>query len=167
MLGAGQRMRRRDEFTSALRAGRRARRGDLVLHLSLARPATAVSTAATPDHRSALDEARAGFIIPRTVGIAVVRNTIRRRLRHLLRERLTVLPAGSLLVVRVLPGGGGRTYAELARDLDAALTAVTRASVTRPSQESGPPSTVASTTTVSSTTTASPAPVASSVQVTR
>jgi ribonuclease P protein component len=113
MLGAGQRMRRRDQFTSALKAGRRARRGVLVVHLG--RDAG--------EHRSS---AAAGFIIPRTVGGAVVRNTVRRRLRHLLRDRLAGLPAEALLVVRALPEAGQRSYADLGRDLDAALAAAGR-----------------------------------------
>src|SRR6516162_9782432 len=134
MLGAGQRMRRRDEFTSALRAGRRSRRGDLVLHFSRAPSGgdAPVSTVDRSDHRSGQIPARAGFVVPRTVGPAVVRNLVRRRLRHLLRDRLTGLPAGSLLVVRVLPGGGQRPYAELARDLDAALAAVVRSPAASP-----------------------------------
>jgi ribonuclease P protein component len=138
MLGAGQRMRRRDEFTSALRAGRRARRGELILHLSPGDPSRdgRVNTASVSDRRSGLDEARAGFVIPRTVGNAVVRNTVRRRLRHLLRDRLAALPDGSLLVVRVLPGGGECPYAELSDDLDAALAALTRAPAAQMTQPS-------------------------------
>jgi ribonuclease P protein component len=112
MLGAGQRMRRREDFTSALKAGRRARRGAVVVHLST-----------DPEHRSG---ARAGFIIPRAVGGAVVRNTIRRRLRHLLRDRWAALPAGALLVVRVQPDAARQSFGELGRDLDAALAAVDR-----------------------------------------
>jgi ribonuclease P protein component len=91
-----------------------------------------VSTVDRSDHRSGQIPARAGFVVPRTVGPAVVRNLVRRRLRHLLRDRLTGLPAGSLLVVRVLPGGGQRPYAELARDLDAALAAVVRSPAASP-----------------------------------
>jgi ribonuclease P protein component len=56
------------------------------------------------------------------VGVAVVRNLVKRRLRHLMRERLTQLPAGSLVVVRALPGAGDADHAQLARDLDAALS---------------------------------------------
>ncbi|BDM73480.1 hypothetical protein HEK616_69670 [Streptomyces nigrescens] len=57
----------------------------------------------------------------KAVGIAVVRNKVKRRLRHLLRDRLDRLPAGSLVVVRALPGAGTADHDELARDLDAAL----------------------------------------------
>lgn len=119
MLSAGQRMRRRDEFTSALRSGRRARRGDLVIHLQ-ADPAADTTV-----------PARAGFVIPRAVGNAVTRNTVRRRLRHLLHDRLGALPADAKLVVRALPGVSDRSFVELGRDLDAALAAVRRTEVRR------------------------------------
>jgi ribonuclease P protein component len=65
--------------------------------------------------------ARAGFVVSKAVGNAVVRNRVRRRLRHLLRDRLSVFPPGSLVVVRALPGSGDAASPDLARDLDAAL----------------------------------------------
>lgn len=65
--------------------------------------------------------ARAGFVVSKAVGGAVQRNLVKRRLRHLIRERLVLLPPGSLVVVRALPGAGGADHAQLARDLDAAL----------------------------------------------
>jgi ribonuclease P protein component len=46
---------------------------------------------------------------------------VKRKLRHLVRERLTLLPPGSLVVVRALPGSGDADHEQLARDLDAAL----------------------------------------------
>lgn len=51
----------------------------------------------------------------------MVRNKVKRRLRHLMRDRLSALPTGSLVVVRALPGSGDAGADELARDLDAAL----------------------------------------------
>jgi ribonuclease P protein component len=59
--------------------------------------------------------------VSKAVGGAVQRNLVKRRLRHLVRERLALLPPGSLVVVRALPGAGGAAHAELAHDLDAAL----------------------------------------------
>jgi ribonuclease P protein component len=59
--------------------------------------------------------------VSKAVGGAVVRNLVKRRLRHLMRDRLCLLPAGSLVVVRALPGAGEADHDELARDLDAAL----------------------------------------------
>ena len=67
--------------------------------------------------------ARAGFVVSKAVGGAVVRNAVRRRLRHLVRERLTTLPPGATLVVRALPGAADVSYARLATDLDAAIAA--------------------------------------------
>ncbi|SDK82143.1 ribonuclease P protein component [Streptomyces indicus] len=64
---------------------------------------------------------RAGFVVSKAVGVAVVRNKVKRRLRHLVRERLSELPPGSLVVVRALPGAGDADHAQLAQDLDAAF----------------------------------------------
>jgi ribonuclease P protein component len=71
--------------------------------------------------RSAGEAPRVGFVVSRTVGGAVGRNAVRRRLRHLMRERLHLLPPGSTLVVRALPAAAGASSAELSADLDAAL----------------------------------------------
>ncbi|SBV28889.1 ribonuclease P protein component [Micromonospora krabiensis] len=79
-----------------------------------ARPTDAEDTSAS---------SRAGFVVSKAVGPAVVRNRVRRRLRHLVRERLAGLPAGSTLVVRALPAAADASYARLAADLDAALVA--------------------------------------------
>ncbi len=68
--------------------------------------------------------ARVGFAVSRAVGIAVVRNRVKRRLRHLMRARVTGLPEGSLLVVRALPAAGTASYAALAGDLDTCLARV-------------------------------------------
>jgi ribonuclease P protein component len=65
--------------------------------------------------------ARAGFVVSKAVGGSVQRNLIKRRLRHLVRERLPLLPPGSLVVVRALPGAGSADHAQLALDLDSAL----------------------------------------------
>jgi ribonuclease P protein component len=65
--------------------------------------------------------ARAGFVVSKAVGPAVVRNRVKRRLRHLVAARLDRLPEGAVLVVRALPPAAGATGADLARDLDSAL----------------------------------------------
>ena len=70
--------------------------------------------------------ARAGFVVSRAVGGAVVRNRVKRRLRHLVRDRLAELPGGARLVVRALPAAAERSYKELGHDLDAALAGATR-----------------------------------------
>jgi ribonuclease P protein component len=67
--------------------------------------------------------ARAGFVVSRAVGGAVVRNRVRRRLRHLVGDRLTGLPPGATLVVRALPDAATTSYDRLGADLDAAIAA--------------------------------------------
>jgi len=111
-------LRRRPDFAAAVRHGRRAGRARLVVHLDVARVATGSNDArALP---------RAGFVVGRAVGDAVTRNRVKRRLRHLVRDRLDDLPSGACLVVRALPPAADATSAELAGDLDSALARVTR-----------------------------------------
>ncbi|QXJ23013.1 ribonuclease P protein component [Actinomadura graeca] len=115
MLPSGHRMRRRDDFTLAVRRGRRAGRPNVVVHLL---------------HREgdpgAAGPPLVGFIVARTVGNAVVRNSVRRRLRHQVRAHLDRLPAGSLLVVRANPAAGKARPDELAADLESALDRLLR-----------------------------------------
>ncbi|MFF0385170.1 ribonuclease P protein component [Streptomyces sp. NPDC004286] len=114
MLPFENRLRRREDFASAVRRGRRAGRPTLVVHLR---------SGATDPHApgESASPTRAGFVVSKAVGNAVVRNTVKRRLRHLMRDRVAQIPPGSLVVVRALPGSGDADHAQLARDLDAAL----------------------------------------------
>ncbi|MFG2293222.1 ribonuclease P protein component [Streptomyces sp. NPDC048603] len=115
MLSPDHRLRRREDFANAVRRGRRAGRPLLVVHLR--------TSGATDPHEPGENASptRAGFVVSKAVGGAVVRNKVKRRLRHLMRDRLSALPAGSLVVVRALPGSGDAGAEELARDLDAAV----------------------------------------------
>ncbi|MFM9368940.1 ribonuclease P protein component [Streptomyces sp. Da 82-17] len=114
MLPTENRLRRREDFATAVRRGRRAGRPLLVVHLR---------SGTTDPHApgESVPPTRAGFVVSKAVGVAVVRNKVKRRLRHLMRERLAQLPPGSLVVVRALPGAGDADQAQLARDLDVAL----------------------------------------------
>jgi ribonuclease P protein component len=115
MLPAKARLRRQADFADTIRQGRRSGRPALVVSLLTADGAHAVA-----------DPARVGFVVGRRVGGAVVRNRIRRRLRHLLADRLGLLPSGSRVVVRVLPGAERLPASELSRELDTLLTRVVR-----------------------------------------
>jgi ribonuclease P protein component len=113
MLPAGTRLRTSPDFTETQRRGRRA-----------GRPALVVSVLADPAVNGLVEPrppARVGFVVGRRVGGAVVRNRVRRRLRHLMADRLKLLPAGSRAVVRALPGAAGFGYEQLARELDILL----------------------------------------------
>jgi ribonuclease P protein component len=116
VLPAAARMRARTEFTATVRGGVRAAAPALVVHLSEA---------------SDFPERRVGFVVSRAVGGAVVRNRVRRRLRHLMRQRLDQLPAGARLVIRANPAAAARSSADLAADLDRAIARVSRPVVAR------------------------------------
>ncbi|MFP5252460.1 MAG: ribonuclease P protein component [Actinomycetes bacterium] len=113
MLNRANRLTSGRMFAPTIRAGRRAGTRRLVLHLDPAPPARAGSTAPL-----------VGFVVSKAVGPAVVRNTVRRRLRHLARERLASLPGSAVLVVRALPAAADASSATLGRDLDRALDRV-------------------------------------------
>jgi ribonuclease P protein component len=113
-------MRRRDEFESAIRRGRRAGRSCVTVHLLVA-PRSVDSPRSGEAAATVSDGPRVGFVVGRAVGDAVTRNTVRRRLRHLVKDRLDKLPADALVVIRALPLAGRATSAVLAVELDAAL----------------------------------------------
>jgi ribonuclease P protein component len=64
---------------------------------------------------------RVGFVVSKAVGPAVTRNLVKRRLRHLARERTGVLPAHGMLVVRALPRAAAASFDELEHELDRCL----------------------------------------------
>ena len=124
MLPSESRVRRGDEFARAIRAGRRSGRAHLVAYLAEADGSEGSENKANDEARTG-PVARAGFVVSKAVGNAVVRNRVRRRLRHLCADRLGALPAGSILVVRALPPAAEADSALLGRELDAALKRLT------------------------------------------
>lgn len=64
---------------------------------------------------------RAGLIVSKAVGKAVVRNRVKRRLRHQLAPLMAALPRGTSVAVRALPAAATCTSAELGEELRAAL----------------------------------------------
>jgi ribonuclease P protein component len=118
VLGRSARLHRSADFTEVVRRGRRASRPTLTVHLL-----TGGDDAALP--------ARAGLVVSKAVGGSVVRSTVSRRLRHLLRDRLGELPDGSRLVVRAAPAAARATSPLLAQDLDAALARARRSPAPR------------------------------------
>lgn len=117
MLDRQHRLTRSQDFTVAMRGGARAGTTTVVVHLGPA-GGEQVRTVAPP--------AKVGFVVGRAVGNAVIRNQVKRRLRHLVRDRLDSVPGGSLLVVRALPAAGTASSETLAEDLDAALARAVR-----------------------------------------
>lgn len=143
MLPAAARLTSGDEFRLVVRRGWRAGRPRLVVHALFphgeARDGpgaasagdaprgntTASEVSSTPTRGTVTNApARVGFVVSKAVGNAVVRHRVTRRLRHLMRDRLPSLPAGTLVVVRALKPAADASSAELGADLDAALRKV-------------------------------------------
>jgi ribonuclease P protein component len=98
-------MRRSEDFRRTIRQGVRVGRPTLVVHADA----------------SGADGVRVGFVVSKAVGGAVVRNQVKRRLRHLAADRLADTPAGIDVVVRALPPSASSPTAVRA-DLPAAWT---------------------------------------------
>jgi ribonuclease P protein component len=112
VLPAHHRLVDSDAFRDTVRSGQRSGSRTLVVHLRL---------------NESDEAARAGFVVSKAVGNAVVRNRVKRRLRHLTREHLHSLQAlsgSAVLVVRALPASATASYAELGADLDRCLSRV-------------------------------------------
>jgi ribonuclease P protein component len=107
MLPAQRRVRHRDDFSAAVRQGRRLGASGLVLHLR---------------NDASTSPARAGFIVGRAVGPAVRRNRLRRQLRHLIAPRLELLAPGTVVIVRATAPAAEQSGAALAATLDGLLT---------------------------------------------
>ena len=124
MLPAAARLTSGESFRRCIRAGHRAGSRTLVLHL-------AAGGDPTRDLGSGAASPQVGFVVSRAVGNAVVRNRVRRRLRHLVRDRLpelselsVLLQGGAVIVVRALPAAAGSSYDELRGDLARCLERV-------------------------------------------
>lgn len=130
MLPTTQRVRRREEFQAAFR-GKRAGGPLLAVHVA---PEPAPGRAASDSPTSSQEASdmsvdarvRVGFVVSKAVGGAVVRNTVKRRLRHLMAARTSRLVPGSLVVVRANPAAAGASSAALGAALDGVLDRIAR-----------------------------------------
>jgi ribonuclease P protein component len=115
VLPAAARLTSGESFRRCVRSGRRAASRTVVVHLEVPLD-TSADRASGP--------AQVGFVVSRAVGGAVVRNRVRRRLRHLVRERLAALPPAAVVVVRALPAAAAASPDELRADLGRCLERV-------------------------------------------
>ena len=95
------RLRKKGEFDRAYASGERIPSRSFTL---IARPA---------EH----DRPRMGLTISRAVGNAVIRNSVRRRLREVFRRNRDAMSEALDIVIQVRPGAGTATYAELEAEL--------------------------------------------------
>ena len=65
---------------------------------------------------------RFGFIVSKQVGNAVVRNTVRRRLKDVSARSLPLLPPGADIVIRAMPASAEASFADLLDDVTRSLT---------------------------------------------
>jgi ribonuclease P protein component len=119
VLPAQARLRRRPDFSTVVRSGRRAGRPTMVLHFLPERPAHVGGGPARGHEPRATPPpgARAGFVVGKAVGNSVVRHRVTRRLRAAVREELDRLPATADLVVRARPEAANANSADLRSDL--------------------------------------------------
>lgn len=66
------------------------------------------------------DSARAtavGLVVSKAVGNAVTRNLVKRRVRSIMRDEVTLLPGGLTVVIRALPAAATSSYDALRKDV--------------------------------------------------
>jgi ribonuclease P protein component len=109
VLPAYNRMRRSTEFDATVRYGVRAVQPDVIVH---------VRRGSDGDGRHG---PRVGLIIGRTVGSAVDRHRVARRLRHSVRTMMGDLQQSDQVVIRALPGSRQASSARLEQQLRSVL----------------------------------------------
>ena len=98
MLARGNRITRGTEYKAIVRGGARCAGAHTVTYV--------VSTAEPRP-------ARFGFIVSKQIGGAVVRNTVRRRLKAICAEALPNVRDGADVVIRALPGAAAADFDQL------------------------------------------------------
>ncbi|POH59459.1 ribonuclease P protein component [Arthrobacter glacialis] len=109
MLATKNRMRTSANFSHTVRSGVRNGRRNLVLYM--------VSTSSDAP-------SQVGFIVAKTVGNAVTRNLVKRRLREIVVETIKQHPQGVNVVVRALPVSADASFSDLAKDYRKAVSTV-------------------------------------------
>ncbi|WP_082972686.1 MULTISPECIES: ribonuclease P protein component [unclassified Mycobacterium] len=105
MLSARNRMRRSTEFDATVKRGSRAAQPDVIVHLRHA------------DDDEGATGPRVGLIVGKSVGSAVERHRVSRRLRHVARSVLGELHDCDRMVIRALPGSRTASSARLEQEL--------------------------------------------------
>lgn len=103
-----------------MREGKRAGRRRVVVH---------VMVGAGTNHYPA---SRVGLVVSKAVGGSVVRHSVSRKLRHVMRPVVTELPTGTHVVLRALGAAATATSAELDADIRSALVKLGVAHPTSP-----------------------------------
>ncbi|MFM1984662.1 MAG: hypothetical protein RL723_1097 [Actinomycetota bacterium] len=102
MLARENRLVKADDFRTTMKSGKKIGSDHLV---------TYIKRDETQSHT------RFGFVVAKTVGGAVKRNLVKRRMREIARELLKEYPSGFTVVVRALPGAAEVNWANLQNEL--------------------------------------------------
>lgn len=108
MLPARYRMTRSTEFGATVKRGMRVGQPDLVVHVLRM-------------NDSSGDGPRIGLVVAKSVGNAVQRHRVSRRLRHVAGRTIGELYATDRIVIRALPGSSRSSSARLEKQLRTAL----------------------------------------------
>lgn len=116
LLARENRLLKADDFRSTMKHGRKIVSVNLVTYI----------------HRTGAEgEVRIGFVVSKSVGGAVTRNLVKRRLRAIARELLNTNPSakGFSIVVRALEGAAVATFEELKSEFLSAAEAAFKKAV--------------------------------------
>ena len=106
MLKRANRVVRGDDFRTTVRKGRRVGTPHALLYIA---------------RTDSGDPTRIGLIVAKTVGNAVTRNLVTRRLRSIGHDVVLAQPTGTDLIIRALPGSPGVTWTTLQSEILAGL----------------------------------------------
>ena len=101
MLPNSARIKSSSDFARVTKLGRRVTSNSLVGYL-LIQKSSEFNTNPDPSAGQSKSSAKLGLIVGKSVGNSVVRHRIARQIRHAVREELSKLPDGALLVVRAM-----------------------------------------------------------------
>lgn len=107
MLAKENRLRKADDFRATMRNGRKTSSANFVIYLKRDLGNT---------------QARFGFVVAKTVGNAVKRNLVKRRLRELAQSQLPQMAFPADVVVRALPGSALIDWNTLVEEFNEAWT---------------------------------------------
>lgn len=127
MLPAQNRMRRSADFGATVKRGRRAVQPDAVLYSRVIDDAPTDLSVAVSDEGQSGVYPQVGLIIAKSVGSAVDRHRVARRLRHVVRDLLGELHPREMLVIRALPSSSVATSQALSIQVRAGLGSIRRA----------------------------------------
>ena len=114
MLSARNRMTRSTDFDATVKHGKRAVQPDLVIYM-----------------RHATGDPKLGLIVSRSVGSAVQRHRLSRRLRHVARDVMDGWNGSEHVVIRALPSSRDVVSARLREEFRAGLRRIESAGSTR------------------------------------